>query len=240
MTRPLVLFVPGSLGPVMPDLVEALAALDPPIEAEVGMVAPSGALASAIETGAAADILISADTNYTEQMVSHGLAKQTHRLAGNALCLILNPETSFAIGDAYDLIQAGLRIAVFQHETDPCGQYTRRMFARIGIEGAIEAKEALGEILVAPGGSVLPDAVKSGAADAGVLYLSWAKSLGEGVDIVPLNGEQSMRSHIVFTITSLTDELGQPRHPDAIRAIEALLGTPGQRILREAGFVTVE
>lgn len=175
MTRPLNLFVPGSIKPVVDELVDSLASASPPIYASVGMIAPSGLLASAIEDGASADILISADEGYTRTLVDQGFARESRRLIGNALCLIVNPETRYAVADAYDLIQAGLRIAVFQHDSDPCGQYTRAMFRRIGIEGGIEAKEAPGEVLVAPGGTVLPEAVISGAADVGVLYHSWAK-----------------------------------------------------------------
>lgn len=114
------------------------------------------------------------------------------------------------------------------------------MFERIGIAGAIETKEHLGEAIVAPGGKDLPDSVRLGRADEGVIYLSRARSLGTDFRIVELPGPQSMRNRIVFTVAELVDSGGNARHTDAERVIEFLLGSPGQRMLRAVVIVSVE
>lgn len=60
MTRQLIFYVPGSIAPAMDELLAALLTLDPPVDAAVDRVAPSGELAEAIIPGESADLFISA------------------------------------------------------------------------------------------------------------------------------------------------------------------------------------
>lgn len=235
MNLPLRLYIPGSIAPVMAAIEQAAAALVPPIILSFDRVAPSGKLAEEILAGAPADVMISADAGYLEQLHRAGLVSRPLPLAGNALCLIVRPERETA--GLPDLARAGVRVAVFQHKDDPCGQYTRQMIARAGIETAFAEKERRSEVIVAPGGQVLPDAIISGEADLGVLYASWASFLADRLRIVELPEPFTMSDQILFTIGVVDAPERGPVHPDAARFVAFMLGEHGQAILGAARFL---
>ena len=235
MSQPLRLYIPGSIAPVTMAIEQAVAALIPPIDVSFDRIAPSGKLAEEIAAGAPAGVMISADAGYLDQLRHAGIVSRPRPLAGNALCLIVRPgwETS----GLPDLSRAGVRVAVFQHQDDPCGQYTRQMIARAGIAASFAEKVQRGEVIIAPGGQVLPDAVVSGAADLGVLYASWASSFADRLTIVELPEPFTMSDRILFTIGVVDAPARGTVHPDAERFVAFMLGEQGQAILRAARFL---
>ena len=225
MSQPLRLYIPGSIAPVTMAIEQAVAALIPPIDFPFDPSAQGVNGAEEPPAGAPAGVMISADAGYLDQLRHAGIVSRPRPLAGNALCLIVRPgwETS----GLPDLSRAGVRVAVFQHQDDPCGQYTRQMIARAGIAASFAEKVQRGEVIIAPGG----------AADLGVLYASWASSFADRLTIVELPEPFTMSDRILFTIGVVDAPARGTVHPDAERFVAFMLGEQGQAILRAARFL---
>jgi molybdate transport system substrate-binding protein len=110
--------------------------------------AGSNALAKQIESGAPADLFISADTDWIDYVESRNLAVPGSRktLLGNDLVLIA-PATSsvqvkLAPGVNIAAVLGDKRIALANPDAVPAGKYAKAAFTALGAWGAIEGKVA--------------------------------------------------------------------------------------------------
>ena len=236
--EPLRLFLPGAFANMGDALSEGFAALAPGVELEFHTFVPSGVLAREIIAGAPADVYVSANLRFMDEVRRAGLAPAPRPLAGNRLCLIVRPDRAHLVAALADLTRDGLRVVTPQAETDPCGQYVREMFARAGLTTAMEGKAARGELLHSLGSGDLPAFLADDRADAGVFYVSEALALGATVVAVALPPALDMRDQIVFTIAAIV-RYGRS-HPAAERFVAFLTGPDGQRLLRGFGFLEAD
>jgi molybdate transport system substrate-binding protein len=194
---------------------------------------PTGLLASDILGGAEADVFVSANWQYMDDLRRAGLVHEPRVIARNRLCIVVAAEHAGTIAGLADLAKPGVRVVTPQSGTDPCGQYVQSLFARAGIAAAMAAKEAAGEHVRSSGSGDLPRILAEGIAVAGVLYLSEAVSI-PGVEVVRLPSAFDMADTIVFTIGAV----GRPEPVLlARRFVDHMTSAKGQELLHRQGML---
>ncbi|MGH2561542.1 MAG: molybdate ABC transporter substrate-binding protein [Thermomicrobiales bacterium] len=229
------LFLPGAFAGMADELRAAYRAVDPDAELAFHDFIPSGLLARAILDGAPADVYVSANIRYMEDLRRAGLIRTARILAGNRLCIIVRPDRAAAITGLNDLCRPSVRVVTPPAATDPCGQYVEELFARAGIIESMASKAARGELIHSRGSGDLPSFLRDGRSDAGIFYASEAQALGGMVVTVNLPVGLDLRDRIAFTIGTL--ERGCAEHSLAERFVEFAVGTAGQRLLQRHGFL---
>jgi molybdate transport system substrate-binding protein len=206
---------------------------EPAIRLSFGAFGPTGVLASEILQGAEAEVFVSANWPYMDDLCRAGLVRDPRVVAGNRLCIVVRAGNAGAVGGLASLTRPGLTVVAPQHETDPCGKYVSSLFARAGIAAAMAAKEAAGELFHSRGSTDLPQHVTDGIAAAGILYVSEALSI-PGVEIVRLPAPLDMSDSIAFTIGAV----GRPNPASpALRFVDHMTGHEGQQVLAEQGML---
>ncbi|BBE73796.1 molybdate ABC transporter substrate-binding protein [Oharaeibacter diazotrophicus] len=162
-------------------LKNVLDAAKPGFEQESGKTlvisyAASGPLAKQIESGAPADVFVSADLKWMDYLDKAGQIDPASRtvLAGNSLVLIAPVDSTAAIDLAEGADLAGLlgdgRLAVGEPKSVPAGAYAVEALTALGILGTVEAKFAPVESVRAA-----LALVATGEAAAGIVYATDAK-----------------------------------------------------------------
>ena len=175
------IFAAASLKPALDELA-ARGVLGTPAPRLV--YAASSALARQVEQGAPADVFISADEAWMDDVATHGaLASGTRRdLLGNALVLVA-PRASNALVDLtrpQSLLQAlgSERLAIALPKAVPAGRYASEALHALGLWNALEPKLAMSRDVRAA-----LELVAMGECPLGIVYRSDAVS-EPGVRIV--------------------------------------------------------
>lgn len=231
--RTLRLFMPGAFAHISESIRAAFARIEPGVELAFHEFVPSGILAREIRAGAPADLYVSANTRYMDELFVDGFVTVPRVLAGNRLTIIGRPDGPPIDGlDA--LLEASLNVVVPQPQTDPCGQYVAAMFGEAGVDEAMQAKLAVGTLIHSKGSGDLPSYLDDGRAMAGIFYASEAVALGDAVRVVPLPPELDFHERIAFSLgLVVTDD----PHPAAMSLYRWLLGNDGQKLLIDYGFL---
>lgn len=137
-------------------LQTALDELTPQVEAATGVqlrasYAASSTLARQIENGAPADIFISADERWMDDVANHGAILPSTRadLLGNALVLVApagsKASVDLAPGAASLLSALGRdgRLAIALPDSVPAGIYAKQSLARLGMWSALQPRMAM-------------------------------------------------------------------------------------------------
>lgn len=229
-------FMPGAFAGLGEPMRAAFTASHPEVELAFHRFIPSGLLAAEIQSGAAADVYVSANRRYMEELQQAGFVHDYEVLAGNRLCVIVHPDAGSEISGLEDLARPGVRVVTPQSETDPCGQYIVELFERAGLVEQMRAKEARGELMHSVGSGDLPAFLIDGRAQAGILYASEASALGTSVRTIDLPPAYSMQEEIAFTIGAVRRSGVQ--HPRAGDLIAFMRGPAGQELLTGHGFLS--
>jgi molybdate transport system substrate-binding protein len=185
--------------------------------------AGSDQLAAQIEQGAKADVFASADTDLHRE----GLAEKPVVFARNRLVLVAPKDGS--VGALDDLARPGTKVVIGDPSV-PVGAYTREVLGRL------PANE--GEAVLANVRSEEPEVtavlakVTSGAADAGFVYLTDAKTVAGQVRTIPIPPQ--LQPDVAYAAAVLSGS-GNPKQ--ARRYLEGLLHGSGAADLRAAGFL---
>ena len=113
--------------------------------------AASGPLAKQIENDAPADLFISADTDWMDEVAKHDLIRPESRvnLLGNRLVLVTAKDNPVAItlGPQTDLAAAlkGGRLAIGDPQSVPAGKYGEAALEKLGLWAGVEPKLARAE-----------------------------------------------------------------------------------------------
>lgn len=231
--RPLHVFAPGSLAPVRAALVDGFATFSPGTEVSFCPPAYSGVLAAEIQRGAPADVFISANPRYMDQLRQTGLVPRPAVLAGNALCLVVRHELAGQMRQLGDLLQPGPRLLIPPATTDPLGAYIEEMLTRTGFAPLLAAKRAHGEVL-----EELPSLsawLAQGTVDAALVYCTAAPGLAPVAAAIPLPARMSAADRISFAVGAVVRE--PVPHPRAATFVDYLLAPAGQAVLLAAGFL---
>lgn len=189
--------------------------------------AGSDQLAAQIKQGAKADVFASADTAYPAELHREGLVGKPVVFARNRLVVVVPPSSDVESLD--DLARAGTKIVIGDPSV-PVGAYTREVLGRLpaGEGDAILANVRSEEPEVT---SVLAKVV-NGAADAGFVYVTDAKTVAGEVQTVPV--PPRLQPDVSYAAAVVSDS-GDPEA--AQRYLQGLLHGPGAADLREAGFL---
>lgn len=195
--------------------------------------AASSALARQIEAKAPADLFLSADEQWMDQVARDGLIVPESRAAFlfNALVIVapatspvrLHPGPHFALVKAL----AGGKLAMADPDSVPAGLYGREALRAYGVWDAVAPQVARAENVRAA-----LALVAHGAAPLGIVYATDARA----EPAVRMVGVFPSGSHapIAYPIARLTSS----SHPDAEAFREFLVSDAGKAIFRRFGFVT--
>lgn len=195
--------------------------------------AASSALARQIDAGAPADIFISADEPWMDDVAKHGLLKPGTRVSFLANRLVLVAPAAHAKpiaikpGFALARLLGDGRLAMAEPNSVPAGKYGKEALTTLGVWDAVAAKVASGDSVR----SALA-LVERGEAPYGIVYATDALA-SKGVKIV---GVFPAASHapITYPIALLTAATS----PDAEAFRAFLISGAGKAIFRKYGFAT--
>jgi molybdate transport system substrate-binding protein len=192
--------------------------------------AASSMLAKQIEAGARADVFLSADRAWMDDLQKRHLLREGSRveLLGNSLVLIAPADSAVQLVIAADfpLLQAlnGGRLATADPDSVPAGLYARAALTHLGVWGALEPQLARAENVRAALAFVA-----RGEAPLGIVYGTDARA-EKRVRIV---GTFPPESHppIVYPVAAT-----QRAQPQAARYLEFLQGDAAREIFARYGF----
>ena len=236
MTRLLFCFFPGAFAAMGDEIRAEAAAAFPELELTFHEFVPSGMLAQEIRDGAPADMYISANTRFMDELHVQGFVPAPAHLAGNRLCIIVHPDHASTVQSLSDLAVPEVTLVTPQSQTDPCGQYVVQLFERAGRTETMDAKRDAGTLMHSRGSGDLPGYLFDGRAQAGIFYASETLALGDRVVVVDLPVELDLRDQIQFTIGAVERDGAQ--HPFAQPMVDWFLGPIGQTLLEQHGFLT--
>jgi molybdate transport system substrate-binding protein len=195
--------------------------------------AASSALAKQIESGAPADIFISADLDWLKYLADGKLiAEGTEvKLLGNALVLVAPASTTDTITIAPGFDLAGLlksgRLAVADVKAVPAGKYAKAALQTLGAWQGVENSLAQAENVRAA-----LKLVATGEAPAGIVYQTDARE-DENVKVL---GTFPADSHPLIIYPAA--QLAASKNADAGAFLKFLQSPAAQRIFQAHGFTT--
>jgi len=185
----------------------------------------SGTLATQIQQGAPADAFASADPALVTTLIEAKLVDDRATvIANNKLVIVTKPGNPKRIKRLADLATAG--VISLCGETVPCGKYAGQILSGAGVTIPTDT--------ITRGQDVKATlaAVTNGDADAGIVYVSDAKTAGSAVTAVPIPDAQNAIATYPMVV------LKQSTNPAAARAFVAYVASPpGQATLRSYGFL---
>jgi len=194
--------------------------------------AASSALARQIEAGAPADLFVSADEAWMDDVAAKGLIQRGSRvsLLGNRLVLVAakGQTTRLTIARGFPLARAlGVdgRLAMADPDSVPAGRYGKAALTALGVWPAVETKVARADNVRAA-----LALVERGAAAYGIVYATDALA----APAVRVVGVFPAASHppITYPLALLTSAT----HPDAASFRAFLLSPAAKAIFRRRGF----
>jgi len=209
---------------------EALDAACAAFQGETGIsvttsYASSSALAQQILHGAQADLFVSANASWADEVAAAGLVAERVDWLGNRLVVIAPADSQLALQTPADLRDGAIaRLAVADPAAVPAGIYARRVLEREGLWSAVEPK-------VVAGADVRQTLayVEQGAAEAGIVYATDAALTPRVKVLIELPALAD--DPIVYPLVLLKTD------SDAARTLFAYLQTPAATaIFQRYGF----
>lgn len=194
----------------------------PGVDVSVNYGGSSG-LAQQLTEGASADVFASADQKNMAKLTDAGLAKGEPRVfATNVLTLVVPQDNPAGIESFQDVVDKNIKLVTCAPEV-PCGAATQKAEKANGATlQPVSQENAVTDVL---------GKVTSGQADAGIVYVTDAKSAGDTVKSIeiPRTGEAVNTYPIVA--------LGKAKNPELAREfVDLVTGERGQKVLEDAGF----
>jgi molybdate transport system substrate-binding protein len=211
-------------------LTDAFTALEKKFEADHPGVdvkisfAGSSALAQQITNGAAADVFASADEKNMKKVVDAGLADDTPAIfATNQLRIVVPPDNPAGIRTFADLAKEGVTVVVCAPQV-PCGAATEKVEQATGVTlKPVSEEQDVKSVL---------NKVRTGEADAGLVYVTDVNSAGDKVKGIAFpESSQAVNS---YPITALKDA---PQPDLAQDFVDLVRSTTGKAELEKVGFV---
>lgn len=185
--------------------------------------AGSSDLVTQLSQGARADVFASADTKNMDKASQAGLlAGAPVNFASNTLTIVVAPKNPKGINGFRDLARPGTSVVLCAPQV-PCGAATQKVETAAGVDVVpVSEESSVTDVL---------NKVTSGQADAGIVYVTDARSAGDEVTAVAF--PEAADAVNTYPIA----DLEQSQNPDAARQfVELVTGEAGQAVLGEAGF----
>ena len=191
--------------------------------------AASSAVARQVESGAPADVVVTADADWMDWLDKRGLVNAGSRrdVAGNILVLIAprrDPQPVYS-SEVEALEALSGRLAMGEPAAVPAGRYGREALTALGMWSRVEAR-----VVPAENVRAALALVEQGEAGLGIVYASDAQASAK----VAVVAQFAPDSHA--TITYPAALIARSQHPDARAFLDFLGGQQGQAILRAHGF----
>ena len=185
--------------------------------------AGSSELATQLTQGATADVFASADTAQMDIVAKAGLLTgNPTNFASNTLVIVTAPGNPKKIGSFADLGKPGLDVVICQQPV-PCGSATRRIEDSTGVHlNPVSEELSVTDVL---------NKVTTGQADAGLVYVTDARSAGSKATTV--NFPEAAGVVNVYPIAVLKKA---PQPTAAQKFVAVVTGDTGQNILAQSGF----
>lgn len=185
--------------------------------------AGSSELATQLAQGASADVFASADSAQMDTVAKAGLlAASPTTFASNTLVIVTAPGNPKKVGSFADLAKPGLSVVICQRPV-PCGSAAQRIEDTAGVHLSPVSEElSVTDVL---------NKVTTGQADAGLVYVTDAHSVGNKVATVVF--PEAAGAVNVYPIAVLK-KAAQPTL--AQKFVAAVTGQTGQNILAQSGF----
>lgn len=185
--------------------------------------AGSADLAAQLQSGAPADVFAAADEKNMTKVTADELVQGTPQVfATNRLEIAVPPDNPAGIASFADLAKPGVRLVTCAVEV-PCGAAARQVQQAAGVTlSPVSEESSVTDVL---------GKVRSGEADAGLVYVTDVRAAGAQVKgvAVPEAGQALNRYPIAA--------LAQSRQPGVAAAfVQLVTGVEGQRVLGAAGF----
>lgn len=191
----------------------------------------SGALQRQIEQGAGADVFVSAATKQMDALEKQGLLLEGTRknLLKNQLVLIV-PQNSTVVTDFKDLTKPTVKkIALGEPKSVPAGEYAQQVLTNLKILDQVKPKAVYAKDV-----RQALNYVESGNVDAGIVYLSDAKSSPK-VKIVATAADNT-HSPIVYPVAVIKSS----KYPDAAKDfVQFLSGEQAKAVFEKQGFASL-
>ena len=221
-TRRLTVLAASSLTDVFGQLERSFEAANPGVDVRISF-GGSSELASQILNGAPADVFASANQAQMRKVVEAGLAAgQPQPFATNTLTIVTPPDNPAGIRSFADLARPGTTVVVCAPEV-PCGSAAEQLERAAGTMLAPASEE--------PDVKSVLGKVQAGEADAGLVYVTDARSAGVTVQTVAF--PEAVGAVNSYPIAALREA----PEPELAAAFVALVrGPQGRQALRDAGF----
>jgi molybdate transport system substrate-binding protein len=208
-------------------------------EADVGEAATisyaaSSALAKQIESGAPADVFISADLDWMKYLSDRKLIKPDTevKLLGNEIVLVAPTDSKAVakIGKDFDLagLLDGGKLAMGDVKAVPVGKYGKAALEKLGVWGSVEGSVAQAENVRAA-----LKLVSTGEAPLGIVYQTDA-AVEPGVKIVGTFPEES-HPPIVYPVAQTADS----KDKDAPAFLKCLQSAKAGELFKAQGFTVL-
>jgi molybdate transport system substrate-binding protein len=217
-----VVFAAASLKPAFTAIGEQFTTAHPGSQIEFSF-AGSADLVTQLTQGAPADIFASADTTTMDRAATAGLLSGAPvDFAANTLEIVVAPGNPKGVTSVKDLAQPGLLVVTCAPQV-PCGSATRTVQRAAGVAlNPVSEESQVTDVL---------NKVRSGQADAGLVYVTDVIAAGDAVTGVAF--PESAAAVNTYPVALLKDS----PHPDLARTfIDLVTGAAGQQILAGFGF----
>ena len=190
----------------------------------------SGALQHQIEQGAPIDVFISAGVKQMDNLESKGLLAFRTNLLTNRLALITPKDSLIKLTNFSQLLNPKVkRIAIADPRSVPVGQYATEVLRYLGILEKLQPKFVLGNNV-----RFVLAAVESGEVDAGIVYITDAKSSGKVITVAI--ADQKLHSPIIYPIGIIKSS----SNPEAAKQyLQFLQSDKALAIFQRKGFGTI-
>ena len=222
LTGELTVFAAASLSSAFDELATQFAQLHPGLEVAPISYDGSSVLATQLLGGAAIDVFASADEKNMAKVTDAGLASGATAFATNTLEIAVAPGNPEKISSLQSLTAPGLTVVLCAAEV-PCGSAAQKLLSTAGVALTPASEEQNVTAVLTK--------VRSGEADAGLVYRTDVTAAGDAVTGVEIDGADAATN--VYPIAALA---GAP-NPEAARAFVAfVLSADGQKVLKSFGF----
>lgn len=220
--KSIVVFAAASLRSVFTQLQAPFVADNPGSVIDFNFVG-SSELAIQLTQGAPADVFASADAASMDMVAKAGLlAAEPTNFASNTLVIVTGPGNPKNIQSLADLAGPGLSVVVCQRPV-PCGSAAHLFEDTTGVRLAPASEE--------PNVTDVLNKVTTGQADAGLVYITDARSAGNAVTTIKF--PEATAAINVYPIAVL-NKAAQPSL--AQKFVALVISVVGQHVLAQSGF----
>lgn len=185
--------------------------------------AGSQEVAGDVEDREHADVLATADGTSMD-IAAHRISRR-RAFAQNAMTIAVAPGNPHHVHRLADLANPRLRV-VLGGPIVPVGRYAAQVLAKAGVTVRPSSEEADARTVLTR--------IRTGAADAGIVYVTDMRSAGVSASSVPIPAQQNV------TATYFAAAVGRSAHGSAAQDFVTWLGSPtAETILRKYGFTPV-